>query len=93
MPVNSTGWHVPMILTVLSTLAHRKHRNSRDNGNRARNRRNRQLVSLLARRLNWANIENFFLRGVRESTPRDTHNTEYNQDRSKNFAHAFLRSI
>ncbi len=76
----------------LCSFSARKARDSRDQRYRARDGRTGDAVSLLARRMDGTDIDDLLLRGVGKTSPQDTNQTEYNQDRSKNFHGLFLSS-
>src|SRR5579872_5437931 len=73
------------------SLARREKCNTRDQRDSAGDWRNRHSMRLFARRLDRTNVEYFLLCRIAESAPQNTYQAEYNQDRSKDFAHDQLQ--
>jgi hypothetical protein len=71
----------------LGSLIRRQKCNTRDQRDGAGDWRNRHFVRFFPRRLNRADVEHFLLCRIAESAPQNTYQAEYNQDRSKEFAH------
>ena len=66
-------------------FARREKRDSGYQRDRARDRRHGNAVRFLMGGLNRAHVNYFLLRAIGEATPQDTHQAEYNQDRSQEF--------
>jgi len=79
-------------MTGLGSFARREKRDARDQGHGAGEGRNRNLVRLFARRLDGADVDHFLLCRIAEPSPQNTYQAEYNQDRSKDFAHDQFQS-